>query len=366
MKRREFFQNSFLLSSFSVGAEAQTRPALSAFSSVHAAFLYVGSIGRSGWSYAHEIARKKTQEYFGVRLETSVHENVPENLVASNIMREAIKKGADVIFATTYGYAEQLALTAQFFPHIAFEHCNGISTKANVRTYAARAWEGAYLAGYLAASKSQNGCIGVIGSFPISEIIRSINAYALGAKAANSKCKVILRWADVWYDPNLEMAIADRLFKEGVDVVYQLTDSEAVLPVAEKYKKFAIVSNSDMSFVSPSAHLGVVAIDWSPYYIKSIRDCLSKSWRTNSNEWGMLENSVDLFYSEALTGVALSSQIAKMKHDLLSNKLRVWSGPIVSQAGRLMADIGDSISPKALSEMDWLVSGIEGYLPTRR
>jgi basic membrane protein A len=366
MKRRDFLQNSVFLSAISMGAEAQTRPPLSDFFNVHAAFLYVGSIGRSGWSYSHELARKKTQEYFGKRLVTSFYENVPESADAGKVMRDAIKKGADIIFATTYGYAEPLSFTAQFFPHIAFEHCNGISTKSNIRTYAARAWEGAYVAGYLAASKSPNGCIGVIGSIPIPEIIRSINAFIIGAKAVNSNCKVILRWADVWYDPNLEMAIADRLFKDGADVVYQLTDSEAVLPVAEKNKKFAIVSNSEMSFVSPSAHLAAVTIDWSPYYIKSIRDCLSKSWRTDSNEWGMIENTVDLVYSESLVGVDLSAKVAKIKQDLLSNKLRVWSGPIVSQAGRLMAGIGDAISPKALSEMDWLVSGVEGYLPTRR
>jgi simple sugar transport system substrate-binding protein len=306
------------------------------------------------------------QNHFGSKVKSIYYEEVPETFEASKVMRDAIKKGADIVFATSFGFAEPLKGTAQFFPHIAFEHCTGISTTSNIRTYSAKTWEGAYLAGYLASKKSLNECIGVLGSIPIPEVIQCVNAYALGAKAANPKCKVLLRWADGWFEPNIESALAERLFKDGADIIYQLTDSEEVLSTARKLRKHAIVSNSDMSAIYPESQLGAVVVDWSPYYIKSLNDCLTKSWRTDANEWGLLENTINFTWSQEKISSEISREIASIRDSIVQNKNRIWSGPIKTQSGRLIVGSGDSMSLKAIAEMNWLIDGIEGYLPTRR
>ena len=48
-------------------------------------FLYLGTPGDHGWTYAHEVARQKVQAHFGDKVETTFVENVPEGPDAGRI-----------------------------------------------------------------------------------------------------------------------------------------------------------------------------------------------------------------------------------------------------------------------------------------
>ena len=61
-------------------------------------FLYLGTPGDAGWTYAHEVARQKVQSHFGDKVETTFVENVPEGPDAERIVRELARQGNKVIF----------------------------------------------------------------------------------------------------------------------------------------------------------------------------------------------------------------------------------------------------------------------------
>ena len=64
---------------------------------------------------------------------------------------------------------------------------------------------------------------------------------------------------------------ATSLINGGADVLFQNTDSSAVLQTAEKKGKRAFGWDSDMTAYGPKAHLASAIINWAPYYIKAVR-----------------------------------------------------------------------------------------------
>ena len=66
-----------------------------------ACFIYVGPVGDAGWTYAHDVGRKKAEAALPW-LETRYVESVPEAQVVPVIDR-FVREGGRVIFATSFG-----------------------------------------------------------------------------------------------------------------------------------------------------------------------------------------------------------------------------------------------------------------------
>jgi basic membrane protein A len=69
-------------------------------------------------------------------------------------------------------------------------------------------------------------------------------------------------WVNEWFNPPKETEAATALINGGADVLFQNTDSSAVLQTAEKMGKRAFGWDSDMTAYGPKAHLGSAVINW--------------------------------------------------------------------------------------------------------
>ena len=146
---------------------------------VKAGFIYVGPTGDHGWTYRHDIGRQDVEKHFGDRVETTFVENVKYGPDASRVMRQMAMQGVDIIFATSFGYMEQMLNVAKKFPNIKFEHATGYKTAPNMAVYSSKFYEGRYIQGVIAGHMSEKGKAGYIASFPIPEVVRGINAFCL-------------------------------------------------------------------------------------------------------------------------------------------------------------------------------------------
>ncbi|GAB4397370.1 MAG: hypothetical protein OHK0048_05440 [Rhodoferax sp.] len=235
------------------------------------AFAYVGPVGDGGWSFAHDNGRKAIEKEFGDKVVTSFVENVPESADAERVLRDMASQGNKLIFGTTFGYMEPMLKVAADNPGVKFEHATGYKQSTNMRTYDSRTYEGAYMAGVIAGKMSKTGTLGVVASIPIPEVIRNINSFTLGAQSSNPKIKTKVVWVNAWFDPPKETEAATSLINGGADVLFQNTDSPAVLKTAEAKGKRAFGWDSDMTAYGPKAHLASSVINWGPYYIKRPR-----------------------------------------------------------------------------------------------
>ncbi len=330
------------------------------------AFMYVSPIGDGGWTYQHDLGRRAIQEKFGDKIETSFVENVPEGADSERVMRDMVGQGNQLIFATSFGYQEFVQKVAADAPEAKLEHATGYKTAANVAVYDTKTFEGAYLAGIVAGGMSKTKTIGVVASVPIPEVLRNINSFVLGAQSVDPTIKAKVVWVNEWFSPPKESEAATSLINGGVDVLYQNTNSPAVLKTAEERGVRAFGKDGDMSAFAPKAHLGSAVIDWTPYYSQVTQKMLDGQWQTGAFWWGVKEGAIDLVKIADDVPQELKDTVAKARAGLKDASLAVWTGPVRDNSaggGQLVLDAGQVGDEAFLKGINFYVQGIEGNVP---
>jgi simple sugar transport system substrate-binding protein len=327
------------------------------------AFAYVGPVGDGGWTFAHDNGRKAVEAAYGDKVVTSFVEKVPESADAERVLRDMAGQGNKLIFGTTFGYMEPMLKVAAEFKDVKFEHATGYKTADNMRTYDSRTYEGAYLAGVIAGKMSKTGTLGVVGSVPIPEVVRNINSFTLGAQSVNPKVKTKVVWVNEWFNPPKETEAATALINGGADVLFQNTDSSAVLQTAEKMGKRAFGWDSDMTAYGPKAHLGSAIINWGPYYVKAVGEALEGKWATGQAWWGVKEGAIDMVSIAADVPEATKKRIDEVKAGLKDGSFAIWKGPIMDNTGKVLIAKDVVADDKFLGGLKSYVKGVEGKVP---
>ncbi len=347
--------------------EAPAAPAASAAAPkaepLKIAFAYIGPVGDGGWTFAHDNGRKAIEKEFGDKVSTTFVEKVPESADAERVFRDLAGQGHQLIFGTTFGYMEPMLKVAADNAGVKFEHATGYKSAPNMRTYDSRTYEGAYMAGIIAGKMSKAGVLGVVGSIPIPEVIRNINSFTLGAQSVNPKIRTKVVWVNEWFNPPKETEAAQSLINQGADVLFQNTDSSAVLQTAAKNKKYAFGWDSDMTAYAPEAHLASAVINWAPYYIKATRDALAGSWATGGAWWGVKEGAIDLVSINAVVPAETQDAVAKVKAGLKDGSFVIWKGPLLGQDGKEVLAAGAVADDKFLGGINFFVKGVDGKVP---
>ena len=258
---------------------------------IQVGFVYVGPVGDHGWTYMHDQGRIMAEEHFGDDITTTYVESVKYGPDAERVMTQMAMNGVDIIFATSFGYMEQMLNVAKKFPNIKFEHATGYKTADNMSVYSSKFYEGRYVQGVIAGHMSKEGKAGYIASFPIPEVIRGINAFYLGATSVNPDFDIDVVWVNTWYDPAKEADAAKALINQGADIITQHTDSTAPLSVAEEMGIKGFGQASDMINFAPNTQLTSIIDQWGPYYIKRIQAALDGTWES-SDTWGGMDTGM--------------------------------------------------------------------------
>ena len=328
------------------------------------AFAYVGPVGDGGWTFAHDNARKAVEKEFGDKVKTSFVENVPESADAERVLRDMATQGNKLIFGTTFGYMEPMLKVAPDFKDVKFEHATGYKQADNMRTYDSRTYEGAYMAGIIAGKMTKSNTLGVVASIPIPEVIRNINAFTLGAQSSNPKVKTKVVWINEWFNPPKETEGATSLINGGADVLFQNTDSPAVLKTAQEKGKRAFGWDSDMTAYGPKAHLASAIINWSPYYIKATKEALDGSWKGGAGVWwGVKEGAIDIVSIAEDVPAETKAKVEEVKKGLADGSFVIWKGPMSDNTGKEMLAKDAAADDKYLGGLNVYVKGVEGKVP---
>jgi basic membrane protein A len=327
------------------------------------AFIYIGPIGDLGYTYAHDQGRIALEEAVP-NVETAYLENVPElQADAERALRGYAEEGFKVIIATSFGHGPGVLAVAPQFPDIQFIHISGYQTAENVSTAFGKIEEPRYVSGFVAGSMAETGKIGYVAAFPIPEVIRGINAFTLGAQAANPEVSVQVVWTNTWYDPQAESAAAQSLIDLGVDVIAQHQDTAGPQQVAEAAGKYSVGYNVDMSSQAPAAVLTSAIWNWGAYYIWAVEQIMAGEWSSNQY-WGSWQDGVvdlapiaDFVPEEIATAAnALADEFRAGTRGVTG----IFTGPIMNQDGEEGIADGASLSDDEILNMNWFVQGVEG------
>ncbi|MCX7248408.1 MAG: BMP family ABC transporter substrate-binding protein [Burkholderiales bacterium] len=328
------------------------------------AFAYVGPVGDGGWTFAHDNGRKALEKEFGDKIKTSFVESVPESADAERVIRDMVGQGNKLIFGTTFGYMETMLKVAADSKDVKLEHATGYKQADNLRTYDSRTYEGAYMAGVIAGKMTKTNTLGVVASVPIPEVVRNINSFTLGAQSSNPKIKTKVVWVNEWFNPPKETEAATSLINGGADVLFQNTDSPAVLKTAEAKGKRAFGWDSDMTAYGPKAHLASAVINWGPYYIKATKEALDGTWKGGTGAWwGVKEGAIDIVSIAEDVPAETKAKVAEVKKGLADGSFVIWKGPITDNAGKVQVAKDAVADDKFLGGLNFFVKGVEGKVP---
>jgi len=324
-------------------------------------FVYVGPIGDHGYSYQHDQGRLAVEKELGVK--TTYVENVPEGADAERVIRQLASSGNDIIFTTSFGFMNPTIKVAKNFPKVKFEHATGYKRADNVGTYSARFYEGRVILGTIAGKMTKSNVVGYIGSFPIPEVIRGIDAFTLALRKVNPEAVVKVVWVNSWFDPGKEGDAAKALIDQGADIITQHTDSPAPLQVAESRGIYAFGQASDMKAYAPKAQLTSIVDNWSNYYIERVKAVMDGTWKSDDTWYGLKQGMVEM----APYGEAVPADVRKLadevKQSIIDGSFHPFQGPIKNQQGELVVKAGEVISDKELLGLNWYVEGVEGSIP---
>ncbi|MGF6757569.1 BMP family ABC transporter substrate-binding protein [Paraburkholderia sp. GAS334] len=328
------------------------------------AFVYLGNPGDAGWTYAHEQGVKAVEAQFGDKVKVTRVENVPESADSERVFRDLANKGNRIIVGSSFGFQDFQLKVAKDFPDTVFEHATGYKKAANFSTYDVRTYQSAYLAGLIAGYTTKTKTLGFVGSVPVPEVVRNINAFTLGARSVNPDAKVKVIWINSWFDPGREKQAAETLIGEGADVLIQNTDSTATMQTAEQKKVHAFGWDSDMKKFGPNAQLGACVSNWGVYYTHLVEQVQSGKWTNAPVWWGLKEKAIDLadINTDAVSP-ATQKAMAQKRDDIISGRFDPFTGPLKDQTGVIKVAAGKSLSDAELLRLNWFVQGVDGTVP---
>src|SRR5579862_9607720 len=328
-----------------------------------AAWIYVGPHNDGGWSQAHDAGRMYVQHALGSKVQTTYKENIAVGSQFANTVQSLVAQGYKMIFATSYGYLSK-AFVAKY-PNVLFEQATGTDLAPNLAEYFGAAEDTVFLSGMAAGAASKTGNIGYVVAFPIPEVIRHADAFALGAQLTHPGAKVHLVWTNSWFDPAKEKKAAQSLHAAGADVLGQNVDSPATGQFAESVNVPWVGYDSDASSFAPKSWLTASVYNWGPYYLKRVEAAMNGTWKAGFYYGDINDGFTKLAPYGPDVSAATKAKIAAKEKAIENGSFYEFTGPLYDQSGKLRVAKGIKMQvlkggTNSLYGMNWLVKGVIG------
>jgi basic membrane protein A len=325
------------------------------------AWIYVGPHNDAGWSQAHDAGRLYVQKALGSKVQTTYKEKIAVGAQLQQTVASLVNQGYKMIFGTSYGYFDK-TLAAKY-PNVFFEQATGTDTAKNLSEYFGAAEDTVFLSGMAAGAATKTGNIGYVVAYPIPEVIRHANAFALGAQLMHPGAKVHLVWTLSWFDPAKEGKAAQSLHAAGADVLGQNVDSPATGQFAESAGIPWVGYDSDAASFAPKSWLTAAVYNWGPYYLKRVEAAMNGTWKSGFYYGSIKDGFTGLAPFGPDVSAATKAAIAKKKAAIENGSFYEFTGPLYDQAGKLKVPAGKKLTVADLYSMNWLVKGVIG-IPT--
>ncbi|MEA2569220.1 MAG: basic rane protein [Acidobacteriota bacterium] len=324
-------------------------------------FITVGPVSDFGYNYQHNQGRLALEAKMRDKVHTVLVENIPETAEVERVMQRMVDEGANVIFATSYGYLDSALRVAQRNPKVTFMHCLGAKNAPNLGTYSASLWEPAYVAGVVTAMTAKNPRFGFVTSHPIPPVFWILNAFTLGAQSVNKNVTVDVVYTNSWNNPSAETEAVKSLADKGVGAVYVLVDSPiAGVQAAERAGIYSVAQHADLSSFAPKGWITGSVWGWGKVYEDVVGSVLNHTWTNQPISGGFKEGYV----SVAPFGPAVPAAAQQKSHELIrkiaSGEISVFQGPIADSEGKERVARGKSMTVPEILSFDWVVKGVRG------
>ncbi len=362
--------------------------------------IWVGTVASGeGWSLTHQQGIESAMTQLPYLTFSRVEGTVGPAVETS--VDTAVKAGSSVIIANSFSHQTQIAKKADEYPNVKFLIATGYPNQKNLGAFFAHLEQAWFVAGKLAAQKSQTKRLGFIGSFVTGEVVRHLNAFTLGARAVDPNIVVEVRWLGFWYDDHTsetfgykpafagpgaseemmtgEGYLTAKLIDGGADIIAHQLDNQRPGRFVESYTKAGklldkdgkprtvlVIGNDnryawkDQSGTPLSTSMGAVYWDWTTLYVRLLDQMHKGMWKpsfVNEQMSEIPENRVVSFEpNEAVVdGMAVKELLAQTAKQGWS---KVFEGPYETTGQRAAMPANTSVDEEEWRKMCWLVKGV--------
>ncbi len=329
-------------------------------------FIYVGSRDDYGYNQAHAQGAAALKKLPGISVVEE--EKVPETDAVEKTMESMINlDGATLIFPTSFGYySPHMVKIAAKYPKLRFEHCGGLWTDKdpkNAGSYFGYIDEAEHVSGIVAGHTSKTGKLGFVAAKPIPQVLRNINAFAMGAKLANPRVTLQVIFTGDWSLPVKEAEATNSLIDQGVDVITCHVDGpKTVVENAARRGAMVCGYHVNQATLAPKSYLTGSEWNWEALYPRFVKMFTASETIPNFYRGGLKEGLVKVSAYGALVGEAARKHADDVKAQLTAGSYVIFKGPLTDNKGKTVIAAGTdrSQTDPELEKMDYLVDGVIG------
>jgi basic membrane protein A len=335
-------------------------------------FIFVGPKDDFGYNQAAYEGSQAVAKAFP-DMEVLTAENVPEDDSATRVMESMIKKGAKVIFATSYGHLDPAIKVAEAHPDVVVvQQGNVIKGEPidNMGTFFGTVYEPVYLAGIAAGKATKSNKLGYVYAFPIPQTIDNIDAFQLGAASVNPQAQTYVVNTSNWCDPAKQAEAAKSLLDEGVDVITQHQDcTSTVIKATEAGGAMTVGYHADASSLAPKGWITGSEWNWKDLYTDLVKTAVAGEFvgsKYNDNYRVGFKTGENPFvqseYGPSVTDET-KAQIEAAKAEISKEDGSPFKGPVIAQDGSVLVEDGVVPDYATIEGYTVFVKGVVGDIP---
>ena len=166
-----------------------------------------------------------------------------------------VEEDLDLIIGVGYKIAGAIEEASKNYPDVQFAIIDHAYDKQpeNVTSLIYEDNTAAYLAGLIAAKKTETNKVAFIGGMKSATLDKFEYGFRAGVKAANPDCEISVRYANSFSDAALAKSIANQMHKDGVDVIFTAAGAvgTGAIEAAKENGKMAIGVDTDQNALAP-------------------------------------------------------------------------------------------------------------------
>ena len=328
--------------------------------------IYIGSMNDGGFTQVmHESLQGAADKMGNIELIENENTGDSDKQTVKDVATNMIDQGATIIVGCSYGFGEALDELAGSgdYDDITFLHFSGpFQNETNMENFFGSMEQARYLSGMACAAASKTGKLGYVAAHPFTEVQIGINAFTLGAQAINPDVEVQVVYINSWGDAELEKSAAEQLIAAGCDALTYHADSTATQVAAQEAGVFATGWNSKNNACGEN-YVTSAYWDFTNYFAERFEQIIAGEFKptgtTPFSTYGSMEDGmVNIDEFGAMVPEKALEKINAAKEKLASGDLKVFSGAINYNDGKVLCKDGQDLTDKEIWAINGVIKGV--------
>lgn len=302
----------------------------SVFASIKVGLIYdVRGRGDLSFCDAAYNGAKKSVDKWNIKL-TEV--NPTQNTDTEMALRRLAKLKFDLIIGVGFQFQEPMNRVAVDFPNVNFALIDAEAEPKNVASLIYKAHEGTFLAGAIAALKTETKKVGFVGGMKIPLVEAFEIGYAAGIKKTDPNIELLVNYVGVtpqaFNDPAKGKELALAQYNKGADIILAAAGASGlgVLEAAKQTGKYLIWVDSNGNGLVPGQVLTSIikGVELSVYQM--IENVITGNFTGGVKNYGLKEGGIEYIVdedNESLLSKDILNKVEEFKSKIISGQIEV-------------------------------------------